>query len=82
MDVTLLHTAQLSPDQLAAIRAMLDAAYDGEFADEDWDHALGGVHAVVWDGDKPAAHGSVVRRQFLYAGPDIAWRNAEPFRVG
>lgn len=82
MDVSLLHTAQLTADQLAAIRAMLDAAYDGEFADEDWDHALGGLHAIVWEGDAPVAHGSAVRRQFLYAAPDVAWRNAEPFRVG
>jgi aminoglycoside 2'-N-acetyltransferase I len=36
--------------------------------DEDWEHALGGVHALVWEGDELIAHGSVVQRRLLHRG--------------
>lgn len=38
----LAHTADLGPDELTAARALLDDAFEGDFADEDWDHGLGG----------------------------------------
>ncbi|MFJ9031120.1 GNAT family N-acetyltransferase [Streptomyces sp. NPDC102274] len=63
------HTFELSPAELAEIRALLDAAFEGDFADEDWDHGLGGVHAVVRDSDGTLlAHGSVVQRRVLHDG--------------
>ncbi|MEO3977230.1 GNAT family N-acetyltransferase [Streptomyces sp. CAU 1734] len=60
------HTAQLTPAELAAIRALLVDAFDGDFGDEDWDHALGGMHCAVYgaDGD-PVAHGSVIMRRVM-----------------
>ena len=45
-----------------AIRALLDAAFDGDFSDDDWAHALGGTHALIVDGDAVLAHASVVPR--------------------
>jgi aminoglycoside 2'-N-acetyltransferase I len=36
--------------------------------DEDWEHALGGVHALVWEGDELIAHGSVIQRRLLHGG--------------
>ena len=39
-------TADLSEPFLRDIRALLDSAFEGDFNDHDWDHALGGVH--VW----------------------------------
>jgi aminoglycoside 2'-N-acetyltransferase I len=60
------HTADLAAAERHAIRALLDAAFDGRFDDHDWDHALGGLHVVVADGARVVAHGSVVRRQLLY----------------
>jgi aminoglycoside 2'-N-acetyltransferase I len=35
---------------LAAARELMDEAFGGEFGDADWEHALGGLHAVVHDG--------------------------------
>ncbi len=67
-DVRTAHTADLDVATLAAVRAMLDAAFDGDFSDADWDHALGGVHAFVRDGDALVAHASVVQRRLLHGG--------------
>ncbi|AJP03962.1 aminoglycoside 2'-N-acetyltransferase [Streptomyces cyaneogriseus subsp. noncyanogenus] len=60
------HTAGLAPGELDAIRALLDDAFDGDFGDEDWDHTLGGVHALVHDARGLAAHGAVVMRRVRY----------------
>lgn len=58
------HTADLTPAELRAIRALLDEAFDGDFSDEDFDHGLGGLHAFVQDdAGRPVAHGSVVMRR-------------------
>lgn len=60
------HTASLSLDVLARLRELLDHAFDGKFADADFDHALGGMHVLVWDADALVGHGSVVQRRLLY----------------
>jgi aminoglycoside 2'-N-acetyltransferase I len=57
------HTAGLSPAELTEIRSLLRDAFDGDFADEDWEHTLGGMHALVHDGRGLAAHGAVVMRR-------------------
>ena len=62
------HTAELDDAELAAVRGLLDAAFGGDFADEDWQHALGGVHVLVRDEGRLVGHGSVVRRQLLQGG--------------
>ena len=43
----LCRTAALGRDTRTAIRALLDAAFDGDFTDDDWAHALGGTHAGI-----------------------------------
>ncbi|MGW7050975.1 GNAT family N-acetyltransferase [Streptomyces sp. NPDC054887] len=65
------HTADLEPAALDEIRALLDAAFDGEFDEDDWDHTVGGVHAVVRDERGLAAHGSVVQRRVLHGGRSL-----------
>ena len=65
--VTVRHTAQLSADELAAARALCDTAFD-DFGDADWEHALGGMHALVHDGVTLVAHGSLVLRRMLHGG--------------
>jgi aminoglycoside 2'-N-acetyltransferase I len=55
------HTADLDPADLKAARALLDEVFNGEVTAADWEHALGGVHALVWDG-------SVVQRRLLHRG--------------
>ncbi|MEU8469447.1 GNAT family N-acetyltransferase [Streptomyces sp. NPDC029006] len=64
----LVHTAELTPAELRELRALLDDAFDGAFADEDWDHGLGGLHALVRDDAGLVAHGSVVLRRTRHRG--------------
>ncbi len=54
---------------VAAIRAMLDRAFDGEFSDDDWCHAIGGHHVMVYRrGWVLVAHASVVHRRLWIDG--------------
>jgi aminoglycoside 2'-N-acetyltransferase I len=62
------HTADLSPAALKAARELLDEVFDGEMTDEDWEHALGGIHALVWDGPVLIGHASVIQRRLIYRG--------------
>jgi aminoglycoside 2'-N-acetyltransferase I len=66
--LTVAHTGHLDPATLVSARALLDEAFDGEFSDADWEHALGGMHAVAFDGDRLVAHGSVVQRHMVHRG--------------
>jgi aminoglycoside 2'-N-acetyltransferase I len=54
---------ELRPGELLRLRALLDVAFEGYFSDEDWDHALGGTHALVEVDDLVVAHASVVPRR-------------------
>lgn len=56
-------SAALTPDDRVALRRLLDAAFAGDFADEDWDHALGGWHALIVEAGEMVAHASVVERR-------------------
>lgn len=58
---------EASRDLLAEIRRLLDLAFEGDFSDDDWDHAVGGRHVVVRDGGVVLAHAAVVPRT-LHAG--------------
>ncbi|MEU4204581.1 GNAT family N-acetyltransferase [Streptomyces sp. NPDC045470] len=64
----LAHTAELDPRTRAAAKALLHDVFEGDMTEEDWDHALGGVHALVWEGDELIGHASVVQRRMLHAG--------------
>jgi len=61
-----LSTQDLTTSEIAAIRALMVAAFgpdeeDG-FTDDDWEHAIGGRHFVVDVDGEIAAHASVVER--------------------
>ncbi|GLZ15174.1 aminoglycoside N-acetyltransferase AAC(2')-Ie [Actinomadura sp. NBRC 104425] len=62
------HTAELDGATLALIRALLDDVFEGDLSDADWEHALGGVHALAWDGAELIGHASVVQRRMLHDG--------------
>ncbi|MEU3599445.1 GNAT family N-acetyltransferase [Streptomyces sp. NPDC006798] len=67
--LSVLHTFQLAPGELAAIRALMDEAFEGDFSDEDLEHGLGGMHAVIHDADgRLIAHGSLIMRRVLHGG--------------
>src|SRR3712207_5486878 len=61
------HTADLDPATLAAARALLDAAFD-DFEDRDWEHAIGGMHALAWEDEELVGHASVIQRRLLHGG--------------
>jgi aminoglycoside 2'-N-acetyltransferase I len=61
------HTADLTPTELDAIRALLFDVFD-DAEEEDFEHCLGGMHVRIWDRDDLIAHGSVVMRRLLHAG--------------
>lgn len=67
-DVSLRHTSQLVEGELRRVRGLLDAAFEGEFGDEDFEHALGGMHVLAYEGGELVAHGSVVQRRVLHRG--------------
>jgi aminoglycoside 2'-N-acetyltransferase I len=62
------HTADLDRAELSAARALLDEAFTNGFSDHDWEHSLGGMHALVWDGSELVGHASVAQRRLLHAG--------------
>ncbi|MFD4371798.1 GNAT family N-acetyltransferase [Streptomyces sp. NPDC058486] len=68
MTVRTAPTHSLGAERLTAARALLDAAFDGDFSAEDWDHTLGGVHAWIEDEAGLVAHGAVVQRRVLHRG--------------
>ncbi|WP_190110463.1 GNAT family N-acetyltransferase [Streptomyces cinnamoneus] len=62
------HTSRLTGDELLAIRSLLDDAFEGDFTDDDWDHTVGGMHALVQEGGELVAHGALVQRRMLHGG--------------
>lgn len=63
----LVHTAWLRCGDLDAVRGLLRDCFD-DLTEPDVEHALGGLHAMVWDGGELVAHGSVVMRRLLHGG--------------
>ncbi|MFP5020403.1 GNAT family N-acetyltransferase [Pseudonocardia phyllosphaerae] len=62
-----LPTADLGPDGLTALRALLDTAFD-VYDDTSFDHALGGVHVLAGPVTAPVGHAAVVLRRVLHRG--------------
>ena len=62
------HTGDLAPSALAQARELLDEVFAGEMTDQDWEHALGGMHAIAWRGTSVIGHASVIQRRLLYGG--------------
>jgi aminoglycoside 2'-N-acetyltransferase I len=67
-----LETPELSERQVRAIRDVLQRAFaddpHGGFAEDDWQHALGGVHFVLERDGEVLVHASVVQRELHLAG--------------
>lgn len=64
----LIHTADLDNEAREHAQTMLAAAFDGAFTADDWEHALGGMHAVIWHRGTLLAHAAVVQRRLLHRG--------------
>ncbi len=61
------HTADLDAATRQAARALLYDVFD-DMTDEDWEHALGGMHALVWEGAELIGHASLIQRRLLCGG--------------
>lgn len=64
----LVHTADLDSETRHSARQMVADAYAGEIAESAWDHALGGMHALIWRRGAIIAHGAVVQRRLIHRG--------------
>ena len=62
----LIHTADLDNETREDARRMVIDAFGGEFTDADWEHALGGMHALICHHGALIAHAAVVQRRLLY----------------
>jgi aminoglycoside 2'-N-acetyltransferase I len=64
----LVHTADLDSETRQRVCQMVTAAFAGDFTDNDWEHTLGGMHALIWQHGAIIAHAAVVQRRLLYRG--------------
>lgn len=66
----LIHTADLDAETRTDAHRMVVDAFagdpDGAFDDSDWEHALGGMHALIFHRGAIIAHGAVVQRRLLH----------------
>jgi aminoglycoside 2'-N-acetyltransferase I len=66
--VALAHTADLSPDELAGARALMYRCFE-DLTEPDWEHALGGMHALAYDEQgQLIGHGALVQRRLIHRG--------------
>lgn len=61
------HTGDLDAGVLGAGRALLYDVFD-DMTDSDWEHSLGGIHALVWEGSELIGHAAVIQRRLLHGG--------------
>ena len=66
-ELRIAHTADLETSALEAARALLYDAFE-DMTEDDWEHSLGGLHAIAWDGGELVGHASVIQRRLLHAG--------------
>jgi aminoglycoside 2'-N-acetyltransferase I len=62
----LVHTSDLDDETREHARSMLIDAFGGDFSDTDWEHSLGGMHAVICQRGALIGHAAVVQRRLLY----------------
>jgi aminoglycoside 2'-N-acetyltransferase I len=67
-----LSSAELTPALVKQIRALVDAAFTrngvNTFSEDDWQHALGGLHLLAVSDGQVVSHAAVVRRELYVAG--------------
>jgi aminoglycoside 2'-N-acetyltransferase I len=67
----LVHTSDLDGDTHEDARRMVIESFGGgeiDFTDADWEHALGGMHALICVRGALIAHGAVVQRRMIHQG--------------
>ena len=69
--VRIIESARMPDAALRSTRRLLDAAFAGEFSLEDWQHALGGWHAIVGPDAHVVGHAAVVERRIVVGGREL-----------
>jgi len=72
--MVMLHAAPsdaLGSSFLHDVRTLLNAAFEGDFSDEDWGHAIGGVHVWLIGSGGLISHGSLVERTLVCSGQTL-----------
>jgi aminoglycoside 2'-N-acetyltransferase I len=64
----LVHTADLDSDARQRVCQMVTDAFAGDFTETDWEHTLGGMHALICRHGAIIAHAAVVQRRLVYRG--------------
>jgi aminoglycoside 2'-N-acetyltransferase I len=67
----LIHTSDLDNETRHSAHQLLIDAFEGEFTADDWDHTLGGMHALIHHHGALIAHAAVVLRRLLYRGAPL-----------
>lgn len=67
----LIHTSDLDDETRRGAQQLVVEGFGDAFPGADWQHALGGMHALIWRRGELIAHGAVVRRQLLYRGRSL-----------
>ena len=62
----LVHTSDLDNETRDGARRMVIEAFDGDYTDTDWEHALGGMHALIVQHGALIGHAAVVQRRLLH----------------
>ena len=78
-------TEALTSVELRSIRALMDAAFgtgDEAFGDDDWAHALGGLHLVLELDGEIVSHASVVERLLEIGGRPVRTGYVEAVATG
>ncbi|MEO6503376.1 MAG: GNAT family N-acetyltransferase [Jatrophihabitantaceae bacterium] len=70
-ELVLAHTGQLDPAVLTAAHQLLDEVFAGELTEQDWEHCLGGMHALVWQGAELIGHAALIQRRLLHNGQTL-----------
>ncbi|HUO39309.1 MAG TPA: GNAT family N-acetyltransferase [Mycobacterium sp.] len=64
----LIHTSDLDKETRERAHQLLIEAFEGTFSEDDWEHALGGMHALVYHHGALIAHAAVVQRRLVHRG--------------
>lgn len=68
MQLRVAHTSELDDATLGAARALMYEVFPGDMEESDWEHALGGVHALAFGGSTLLGHASVIQRRLIHGG--------------
>lgn len=67
----LIHTSDLDNETRQSAHQLLVDAFEDKFNEHDWEHALGGMHALVYRHGVLIAHAAVVQRRLVYRGTPL-----------